>query len=195
MSRIVIVEHRPEWEQEFAKVANEIRSATGDSVLRIDHIGSTSVKGLAAKDVIDIQITVGDLDDQTYVRRLINAGFRLRDGITTDVLVGTDETGDSGSKELRKRYFRERERERKLHIHVREKDRVNQRYALLFRDYLRENPSVRRAYEMVKRRLAELFPNDIDVYLSIKDPFMDVIFEGAQHWAVLTNWSASNDHY
>src|SRR6478609_2985643 len=59
--KIVIVEYRPEWHDEFAAVARPIHEALGDLALRVDHIGSTSVSGLAAKDVIDVQITVLEL--------------------------------------------------------------------------------------------------------------------------------------
>src|SRR6476646_4887725 len=57
---IVIVDYRPEWPDEFAMVARPLHEALGEMALRVDHIGSTSVPGLAAKDVIDVQITVSD---------------------------------------------------------------------------------------------------------------------------------------
>lgn len=191
--QIKIVDYKPEWQQEYSDMAKRLRRAAGESVQRIDHIGSTSVDGLAAKDVIDIQVTVSDLEDPAPVEKLERAGFRLRNAVASDALVGIDENGDSDSKELRKRYFREPEGDRRTHIHVREAGRVNQRYALLFRDYLRSNPSARRAYELVKRRLAEVFPDDVDGCYAIKDPLMDVNFLGADHWSVIEKWSPDND--
>ena len=188
MRTIEIVDYDPGWVDEFVRWARLVRTAVADSVLRIDHIGSTSVPGLAAKNVIDMQITVADLDDVTPVERLVAAGFRQREGIGTDLLVGVDEEGTLANPELRKRYLREPEGERRLHIHMRESNRINQRYALLFRDYLRAHERVRRSYEIVKRRLAVEYPHDIDGYLSIKDPYMDTVYEGAQHWAQLTGW-------
>ena len=90
--------------------------------------------------------------------------------------------------ELRKQYFREPEGERRTHIHVREAGRLNQRYALLFRDNLRAEGAPRQAYETVKRRLAGIYPDDIDGYLAIKDPVMDLIYVRAEHWVASTGW-------
>ena len=95
---------------------------------------------------------------------------------------------DGNSVELEKKYFREAEGDRRRHLHVRQAGRFNQRYPLLFRDYLRANPVVRDAYEIVKRRLTGIFPDNIDGYLSIKDPYMDTIYAGAEHWAQTIDW-------
>ena len=59
---IAIVEYDPRWPDEFRALALQLRAVLGNSALRIDHIGSTAVPGLAAKDVIDVQITVRSLD-------------------------------------------------------------------------------------------------------------------------------------
>jgi GrpB-like predicted nucleotidyltransferase (UPF0157 family) len=104
--------------------------------------------------------------------------------VGADLLVGLV----AGSPELRKQFFREPEGARRTHIHIREAGRLNQRYALLFRDYLRTDGGARQAYEAVKRRLAEVYPDDIDGYLSIKDPVMDLIYRGAEHWAIAMRW-------
>jgi dephospho-CoA kinase len=57
---MVTIEEPDPWAEEFAELASELRALAGADAIRIDHIGSTSVPGLAAKDIIDIQITVGD---------------------------------------------------------------------------------------------------------------------------------------
>ena len=189
MHRIEIVDHRPAWWAEYSGIAQRLRDVSGANVVRIDHIGSTSVEGLAAKDVIDIQVTVKDLSNAEHVKAFESQGFRLKARINSDALVGLEET----SPELRKQYFREPEGERRTHIHVRELGRLNQRYALLFRDYLRADPNVRRSYEIIKRRLSEIFRTDIDGYLSIKDPAMDIIYRGAEQWAHVHGWQPSQD--
>jgi len=63
----VVVAYRPYWVEEFARIAGRIRDLVGPAAIRIDHIGSTAVPGLGAKDVIDLQITVGDLDQVAAV--------------------------------------------------------------------------------------------------------------------------------
>ena len=190
---IIIVPHQRRWKGEFEALASRLRRIVPDSVLRIDHIGSTSVPELAAKDIIDVQMTVIDLDDLKDLRTAIhNCGFVFRNDIVSDNFVA-DTYPDP--REWRKAYIREPEGERRVHIHVRELDRCNQRYALLFRDFLRANAAVRKGYQIAKVRLSKVFPECIDGYLYIKDPLMDIIFEGARLWADQTRWEPDSDHF
>jgi len=184
MSEIRIVEYDPAWPDQFSDLAAQISAAMGADALRIDHIGSTSVPGLAAKDILDVQITVADLEEPSYIQRLEAAGFRLRDHVAHDLLVGLDENDF----ELKKKLLREPEGQRRANVHVREMGRLNQLYPLLFRDYLRADAVVRAAYETVKRELASHFPNDADAYYRIKDPYMDTIYQGAKLWAAQSGW-------
>ncbi len=184
MRTIKIVDHDTAWSTEFLNIANQLRRVSGNNVLRIDHIGSTSVSGLAAKDVIDIQVTVADLNNPDHVRAFESIDFRARTLDASDLITGTA----PDSPELRKQFFREPVGSRRTHIHVREAGRLNQRYALVFRDYLRSNPRACSAYEAIKRQLAHSYPTDIDSYLAIKDPVMDLIYAAANTWALATNW-------
>lgn len=189
---VVILPYQERWVDEFQATGSHLRKALSECALRIDHIGSTSVLGLGAKDIIDIQITVEDLDCmEMFTERMQEYGYIARPGVGHDNFVGV-EGGDTA--EWRKRNFREAPGERRTHIHVRENGRLNQKYALLFRDFLRASETVRSGYEITKRRLAEIFPECIDGYLYIKDPFMDVVFEAARLWASQTNWEPDNDH-
>jgi len=184
VSEIRIIEYDPTWPDQFAYLASHISNAIGEDALRIDHIGSTSIPGLAAKDILDVQITVADLEAPGYLQKLEAAGFRLRGQLAHDLLVGLDEE----SPDLKKRFLREPEGQRRAHVHVREQGRLNQLYPLLFRDYLVANAVVREAYETVKKELAQHFPKDADAYYRIKDPYMDTIYEGAKLWAAQTEW-------
>ena len=69
-----------------------------------------------------------------------------------------------------------------IHLHVRADGRLNQRYALLFRDYLRADPVAADAYGLLKRALAEIALDDLDIYCDVKDPACDLILAGAEHW-------------
>ena len=75
----MIVEPKASWPAEFDAIATSIRDAVGPLALRIDHIGSTSVPGLPAKDVIDVQLTVGALDRERLAPALARAGFVHQD--------------------------------------------------------------------------------------------------------------------
>ncbi len=188
---IVIVPYQPRWVDEFLQIGGELRRVLGATAVRIDHIGSTAVPNLAAKDIIDIQITVADLADEAVVHKLSAAGFVGREGLRRDEFIGF---ADQETPQLQKRFFREREGERRTHIHIREDGRFNQRYPLLFRDFLRADEIICQGYGLIKQRLSQIFPESIEGYLYIKDPLMDMIFHMAETWAESTNWSPNDDY-
>jgi GrpB-like predicted nucleotidyltransferase (UPF0157 family) len=182
---VVISPYQPNWPEEFRMIGGRIRELVGAAAVRIDHIGSTAVPGLGAKDVIDVQVTVADLDMAGAVATPLRAaGFRRGDAFVYDEFPGMA-MADPG---LCKLYLRESEGTRRTHVHVRELGRFNQRYALLFRDYLRSSAVVRAEYEVVKRRAAQLFPESIDGYLFLKDPVVHIIHEAATLWSTMVGW-------
>ncbi len=188
---VTLVSYRPQWVEEFDEAGRQIRGVVGAAALRIDHVGSTAIAGLDAKDVIDIQVTVADLAEVAEVLGLLHAaGFQLRTGPHFDVfhkLPATDA-------QLRKQYMREPEGQRRVHIHIREQGRFNQRFALLFRDYLRVSSSMRDEYQAFKLRAAEVFPDSIDGYLFLKEPVFHIIYEAASLWARYEGWAPDDDH-
>ncbi|MBF9140491.1 GrpB family protein [Hymenobacter properus] len=184
---VVLVSHRESWAGEFSEIARRICAAAGPAILRIDHIGSTAVPDLCAKDVIDIQITVADLDDVTGLTHpLWQAGFR-QGAFEYDVYHALPEHSD----ELRKLYLREPLGGRRTHIHVREAGRFNARFALLFRDYLRAYAPARQEYELLKSRAATVFPDSIEGYLFLKEPVFHLIYQAAECWAEKVRWKAA----
>jgi GrpB-like predicted nucleotidyltransferase (UPF0157 family) len=183
---IEIVPYSGDWPAEFAAVAAVLRSALGNLAARIDHIGSTSVPGLAAKDIIDVQITIpADLDFVRIEAAMASAGYIQRHGICYD----HRPPGVNGAEvEWEKRLFGPPAPSRPANLHVRQAGRANQRYALLFRDYLRSHPAAAAAYAEVKRRLAAYLPEDRTAYVEIKDPVCDVVMAAAEEWAAATTW-------
>jgi GrpB-like predicted nucleotidyltransferase (UPF0157 family) len=163
-------------------------AALGDLALRIDHIGSTSVPGLAAKNVIDIQVTVAALDAATLAAALAPLGYSLASDIDHDhTPPGHD---DDPTEEWSKLFFRPPTGMRRTNPHIRQVGRANQRYALLCRDYLRADPQACGGYERVKVALAHLHPDDIEAYYDVKDPVFDIILAGAEHWASQTSYAS-----
>lgn len=181
MPEIVVVDPDPTWPEQFTAIAAELTAVLGALATRIDHIGSTSIPELAAKDVVDVQITTTEL--APVVEALRRAGFEHKPGLA-DLLTGCDDPA-----QLVKEVFVERPGDRRANIHVRLEGRRNQRYALLFRDHLRADPVVRDAYGALKRHLAELYPDDVEAYYAVKDPVMDIIYRGAESWAEATGWA------
>jgi GrpB-like predicted nucleotidyltransferase (UPF0157 family) len=178
---IEIIPFRPQWRIEYETLAGLLRAALGDSLVAVHHIGSTAVPGLAAKDVIDIQLTVANLED--YPREgIAAAGFELGKPIKDHCPPGLH----LPPSELAKRFYNYRRRA--ANLHVREAGRFNQRYPLLCRDYLRAHETAAAAYGEVKQQLAKYFPSDADAYYAIKDPVTDILMAGAMEWALAIDW-------
>jgi len=180
---VEIITYQTRWPQEFREIAGNLRCGLGNLALRIDHIGSTSVPGLAAKDVIDIQITVAALDESvnTAMRSL---GYSQPEGIRCD---HCPPTVIEFATDWEKWFFHAPEGQRKTNTHVRVQGRANQRYPLLFRDYLRTHPATSGAYAELKKRLAENLA-DPGTYPEVKDPAVDLIYFAAEEWALATDW-------
>jgi GrpB-like predicted nucleotidyltransferase (UPF0157 family) len=179
----VIVPYQNSWPSEFAEIAARLRRGLGDLALRIDHIGSTSVSGLAAKNKIDIQITVAALDRE-LLSAILALGYFQPEGVMRDHRPPMAEGPDT---DWEKWYFRPPPGQRPTNIHVRVQGRANQRYALLFRDYLRTHPAMAEAYAELKRRLAQNLA-DPRTYPEVKDPAVDLIYLAAEDWAAATGW-------
>ena len=181
---IEIKPYNPQWPIEFEQIRGEIAKILGDQALCIDHIGSTSVPGLAAKDIIDIQIGVNHFD-QRLVDSLRSAGYVFRQDVTTD----HQPPGASGpASEWEKRLYKSPPGQRPVNVHVRIKGHANFRYALLFRDFLRSHPLAAKGYAELKRSLAFYHPDDLEAYTVIKDPVCDVIMAAAEEWAKATKY-------
>lgn len=181
---IIIHTYQETWTEEFERIRSSLQKILDPLAERIDHIGSTSVPGLGAKDVIDIQITVRSLTAEIQ-EKLIQAGYEYLPRITQDhVPLGEDGNPKLWSKLL----FVQPKGERRANVHVRIEGNPNQRYALLFRDYLRAHPMSARNVEHIKRQIAKHHAEDVDAYYDIKDPVYDLIWDAAKDWARNTGW-------
>jgi GrpB-like predicted nucleotidyltransferase (UPF0157 family) len=171
---VEIVAYDPRWPERFREEATRLRHALGDVALRIDHVGSTSVPGLAAKPVVDIQVSVRSFDPQAaYQTPLEDLGFRWR----------PDE-------EPNHRFFRRPgERPRRTNIHVCLINREWLRSDLMFRDFLRATPEVTAAYAALKQLLARQFRHDLQQYWIAKGPFIQEAKRQAAAWADQVGWT------
>lgn len=180
---IEIVTYRESWPREFADLSAALRGALGELAPRIDHIGSTSVPGLAAKDVIDVQITVRELDDR--VAEALEALGYVRWGAVVRDHRPPEATGPES--DWQKQLFVQAPGKRRTNVHVRVLGRPNQRYPLLFRDYLRAHPAAAEAYARLKLELARIL-DDTGTYADVKDPACDLIAIAAEGWAKVMRW-------
>ncbi|WP_055585180.1 GrpB family protein [Peterkaempfera griseoplana] len=170
---IDIVPYDPAWPGMFARWGGVLRAALGDVAARIDHVGSTSVPGLAAKSVIDIQISVASLEPaDPFVAPLTGTGL----------------VHQADNPERTKRYFREPPGQRRMHVHVRQLGTFSQQFPLLFRDYLRCHPSAATEYAAAKQRCAATFRDDRAGYVRAKDAFVWDVIRCADAWAQRIGW-------
>jgi dephospho-CoA kinase len=188
---IIVSAPQPGWAEEGYAWAEQVAAALGGMALRVDHVGSTAVPGLAAKDVIDIQALVIRFDEAAaLIARMAEAGFRH----------APDNTGDAphedtqpilGADDWRKLYFREPKGARRVHVHVRRNGGASARNTFLLRDYLRDDAAARRDYGAFKLALAETTRKNREAYQAIKRPFIATALRAAEGWAELTRWQAS----
>lgn len=174
---IDICPYDPAWPCLFSALGVRLRDALGSRAIRIDHIGSTAVPGLAAKPIIDVQVSVAALDPVDHFRGpLEGLGLVYR----------------SENPERTKRYFREVPGTRRTHIHVRRAGSWAEQFALLFRDYLRAEPEERDRYGELKRRLARENADDRREYGAAKVPFIWEIMRRADQWSREAGWMPGN---
>ena len=184
---VILSQWCPDWVVDYSNLATPLGVALGGLAVRIDHIGSTSVPELPAKNVIDLQVIVAELDSELIVRRLGVVGFDQRDGEWN--LRDHIPAGWSGDQDLwRKLVFAPPHHVRPCNVHVRVSGNPNERYALLFRDFLRADDAARVAWGRFKRQLARTTKNLSD-YGAVKDPATDVLMMAAERWALDTSWT------
>ena len=177
-----LVEPDPTWPAQAARVLERLRRTFGDLARTADHVGSTAVPGLVAKDVVDLQVGVpslADADDPGLLDRLRNAGFPRVEGNDHD-------NAKDGTVWL-KRFHGSGDPGRVVHVHVREVGSPGWRWALLFRDWLRADPGAAAEYAAEKRRIAATGATT-SAYTDAKEPWFDAVADRAERWAQQTGW-------
>jgi GrpB-like predicted nucleotidyltransferase (UPF0157 family) len=170
---ITVVPYDAEWPELFRRLGRELRCALQDLAKRIDHIGSTSISGMSAKPVLDIQISVVCLEPMgSYRASLESLGFDWR----------------VNNPDLTKRYFREISGPQRVHIHVRQSGSWGEQFSLLFRDYMRTHPEDAAAYNELKHRLAGAHRTNRQAYVDAKGPFIWTVMRAATEWSQATGW-------
>ncbi|MEU6390357.1 GrpB family protein [Streptomyces sp. NPDC046939] len=184
----VVVPHDPAWAAHGAALCAQLRTALGPSALHVDHIGSTSVPGMAAKPIYDVQVSVADLAaaPAAFDAPLAALGFVRQPYESDHVPAGREATEDPA--DWAKRYWSRRTPDADpVNLHVRRAGSPNERLALLFRDWLRATPEAVPAYARFKYLLAGVVP-DTDTYADVKDPVVDLVAVVAEQWAARTGW-------
>ncbi len=183
----------PTWPEQARRIVNRLNTTCGHRAQRIDHIGSTAVPGMDAKDVIDVQVTVESLDvADELAEDLLRAGYPRVDAITSDVpkpdARSADGRFDHGADNAlwHKRFHASADPGRPTNVHIRVAGRPNQQFALLFVDWLNANPAVQEEYLAVKRDAAR--HPDPSGYAEAKEPWFLDSYRRAWAWADTSGW-------
>lgn len=157
MSRVEVHPYNPEWPRTFERLRAELWPVVQHASLAIEHVGSTSVPGLAAKPVIDLCIVVASPRDIPFVVKPL-------------VALGYTHQGELGVPD--RHAFRARAGSVRHHLYASPRKSLSLRNHLGVRDYLRAHPEAEHEYGALKQRLAQQFPDDIDSYIDGKTEFV-----------------------
>lgn len=159
---IEVVSYDPVWKEQFQQIKSMIEGYIGDLILGIEHVGSTSVKGLSAKPIIDLDVVMEDYSIlPSIIDRLSKEGFEHQGNVGIE------------GREAFKRTFPDEFM--KYHLYVCPKDGKGYLEHIAFRDYLRSNEVARKEYALLKEKLAEQHRHDIDSYCDGKNEFVTTI--------------------
>ncbi len=185
----------PAWPDQARRIIARLQTTCGHRAVRVDHVGSTAVPGLGAKDLIDVQVTVESLAiADELVEPLLAAGYPRIEGITEDVAKPearstVDRYDHSDDPSLwHKRIHASADPGRPTNVHIRVGGWPNQQFALLFVDWLAADPDVRGEYLSVKRAAKTGAGGDADSYVAAKEPWFADAYRRAWEWADSTGW-------
>jgi GrpB-like predicted nucleotidyltransferase (UPF0157 family) len=163
---VEVVPYDPEWKVEFDRIREQLLSYVGDLIITIEHVGSTSIEGLAAKPIIDLDLVMDSYDVlPQIIERLQQHGYEHQGNL-----------GIEGREAFERRQADEF---MKYHLYVCPKDGKGYLEHIAFRDYLRSNVVARQEYSEVKQHLAELHRYDMDAYCEGKTAFVTSILSKA----------------
>ena len=160
---VVVLPYDEQWRQDFLRIKAELTNTLGQLTIGIEHVGSTSVQGLSAKPIIDIDVII---KDYTVLENVVSA---LRE-------IGYQHEGNLGIVGREAFKYDGKEHLQKHHLCVCPEDSPELKRHIAFRDYLRTHPDAVREYSHIKEEAVKQFPDDIERYIGYKSPFIEKIY-------------------
>ena len=162
-TNVIVLPYDRAWKTAFEDIKKEIERVIGDLIIGIEHVGSTSVEGLSAKPIIDIDVVIKDYSVfETIVQKLETIGY-------------THE-GDLGIKDREAFKYSDKPHLQKHHLYVCPQHSEELHRHVIFRDYLKNNREAVKKYRVVKETAAILFPNEIEKYIDYKTPCIEELY-------------------
>ena len=160
---VVVEKWNPKWKDEFERIVDSLGEDVIYNSVKIEHVGSTSVEGLSAKPIIDLDIVIEN-DKFEIIKRLLNDK-------------GYKHEGDLGIEGREAFSYSEKEELMTHHLYVCPKDSKELFKHITFRDFLKNNPDLASEYSKVKEQAAVLYPDDIDKYMEFKSEIIEKIYK------------------
>ena len=162
--RVVVVPYDEAWKNAFEEIKIEIEAEIGDLIIGIEHVGSTSVKGMSAKPCIDIDVIIKDYSVFDEIVRKLG-------------VIGYIHEGDLGIQDREAFKYADKPHLMTHHLYVCPRDSEELHRHIAFRDFLRKNPEAVKKYSRVKETAAQLFPDSIDQYIAFKAPCIEELYK------------------
>ena len=161
---VKLIPYTIEWKRLFEKEKAQLQSVIGQYVLDIQHVGSTSIPGMAAKPILDIGIAVRDFEEaRICIPPIEQLGYEFK--------------GEFG---IPRRHYFVKGAPRTHHIHMNEMNSIHWENQVLFRDYLIQTPELAKEYVILKANLAQRFPDNREAYLDGKASFIEAVLKMAR---------------
>ncbi len=160
---VIVLPYDPKWKTDFENIKRELVSVIGDLVVCIEHVGSTSVEGLSAKPIIDIDVVISD--------------YSVFDSVVSKLgTIGYVHEGNLGIKDREAFKYSDKPHLQKHHLYVCPQNSRELLRHITFRDFLRNNPDAIKEYSEVKERGAKLFPDNMDKYIEYKTSCIEKMY-------------------
>ena len=161
--KVVVLPYDRIWKSDFEEIKREIEGAIGDLIVGIEHVGGTSVEGMSAKPIIDIDVIIQDYTAfDAVVRRLESIGYIHE--------------GDLGIKDREAFTYTDKRHLLKHHLYVCPQQSEELHRHIAFRAFLANNPEAVKKYSAVKEKAAQLFPDNIEKYIEYKSPCIEELY-------------------
>lgn len=161
--KVVVLPYDRTWQSDFEEIKREIEDAIGDLMIGIEHVGSTSVEGMSAKPVIDIDVIIKDYAVFDAVVRRLEA-------------IGYIHEGNLGIQDREVFKYANKPHLWKHHLYVCPQQSEELHRHITFRDFLAKNPEAVKKYSAVKEKAAQLFPDNIEKYIEYKSPCIEELY-------------------
>ena len=160
---VVVEKWNPKWKDEFERIADSLGEDVIYNSIKIEHVGSTSVEGLSAKPIIDLDIVIENDKFEIIKRLLKDKGYEHEGDLGIE---GREAFSYSGKEELMTH-----------HLYVCPQDSKELFKHITFRNFLKNNPALASEYSKVKEQAAVLYPDDIDKYMEFKSEIIEKIYK------------------